>query len=169
MSEPITVKVNPVADTFSGKTIKQIADELGVDKQRVYRYIKKNRINEAHHEHGVMWYDETVESLIKQHFSGNDVHHEPHHDVHHITSNDTVIDTVITMLKQELEVKNQELEIKNEQIRELNARLSESHAALIASQQSAQAAQALHAGTLQAQLGNGSEPRKSLWSRIRKK
>lgn len=30
------------------KTIKQIADELGVSKQRVYRFIKQNCINEAH-------------------------------------------------------------------------------------------------------------------------
>jgi len=28
------------------KTIKQIADNLGIDKQKVYRYIKKHRINE---------------------------------------------------------------------------------------------------------------------------
>ena len=30
------------------KTIRQIADELGVSKQRVYRFIKQNCINEAH-------------------------------------------------------------------------------------------------------------------------
>ena len=30
------------------KTIRQIADELGIDKQKVYRYIRKNHINEAH-------------------------------------------------------------------------------------------------------------------------
>lgn len=32
------------------KTIKQISDELGVDKQKVYRYIKKNHIKEVHQE-----------------------------------------------------------------------------------------------------------------------
>lgn len=30
------------------KTIKQIADELRVSKQQVYRYIKRNHISEAH-------------------------------------------------------------------------------------------------------------------------
>ena len=31
------------------KTIREIANELGVDKQKVYRFIKQNHINEAHH------------------------------------------------------------------------------------------------------------------------
>ena len=48
------------------KTIKQMADALGVDKQRVYRYIKKNCISEAHQKNGVMYYDEVVEKRIKQ-------------------------------------------------------------------------------------------------------
>ena len=30
------------------KTIKQIADELGLNKQKIYRYIKSNHINEVH-------------------------------------------------------------------------------------------------------------------------
>ena len=52
------------------KTIKEIADELGIDKQKVYRYIKKNHINEAYHEvlqkNGVKRYDKAAEYLIKQ-------------------------------------------------------------------------------------------------------
>ena len=50
------------------KTIKQIADEIGLDKQKVYRFIKKNHINEAHQKNGVMYYDEAVKSHIKSHF-----------------------------------------------------------------------------------------------------
>lgn len=42
--------------------------------------------------------------------------------------------------------------MKDKQIEELNARLAESSAALVAAQQTAQAAQALHAGTIQQQL-----------------
>jgi len=143
------------------KTIKQIADEIGVDKQRVYRYIRKNRISEAHHEAGVMWYDEVDENLINAHFLENNRISEVHHEVHQTTSFDTVID----MLKSELE-------IKNEQIRELNARLAESNAALVAAQQSAQAAQVLHAGTMQKQLTDGADqaepstPQKSFFARI---
>jgi predicted transcriptional regulator len=55
------------------KTIREIANELGVDKQKVYRFIKQNHINEAHHEalqrSGVKYYDEAAETLIKQGFS----------------------------------------------------------------------------------------------------
>jgi len=124
------------------KTIKQIADELGLDKQRVYRYIKqnhiKNCISEAHQKSGVMYYDNTVETRIKSHFLNFDYITDVHHEVHQTASNDAVADTVILMLQRELE-------IKNEQIRELNARLAETTSALLAAQQTTQAAQVLHA------------------------
>jgi len=127
------------------KTIKQIADELGVSKQRVYRYVRKQRISDAHHDAGVMYYDDEAEKLIIAHFLNTDRISDAHRDVHHIASDDTIIDAVILMLKAELEV-------KNEQIRELNERLAESNAALVAAQQTAQAAQMLHAGTMQKQI-----------------
>lgn len=56
------------------------------------------------------------------------------------------------MLQNELERKNEQLAVKDRQIEELNARLAESNAALVAAQQTAQAAQALHAGTIQRQM-----------------
>jgi len=138
----------------NGKTIKQIADEIGVSKQRVYRFIKKNRICEAHHDvHRdtvVMYYDEVAETLIAQHFSESNRISDVHHDALQTTSSDTVSDAVIAMLQRELE-------IKNEQIRELNARLAESSAALVAAQQLAQTAQLLHGGTMRKQLSDAYE------------
>lgn len=119
------------------KTIKQIADELKIDKQRVYRYIRKHRISEAHHEHDTKYYDEAAETLIIKHFSENSVSSEAHHD--HITSSQ--FDTVISMLQRELDV-------KNKQIEELTAALEHTTASL-------HAAQALHAGTMQKQLTDG--------------
>lgn len=106
------------------KTIKQIADELGIDKQRVYRYIKKNHINEAHQKNGVMYYDEVVESGIKQAFSQN----EPRQAS---ASNDTVIDVLV----KQSEMLQKELEIKNKQIEELNERLAENQKLLDQAQQ----------------------------------
>lgn len=47
------------------KTLKQIADELGIDKQKVYRYVKKNHIKEAVQDAQVKWYDETAQEHIK--------------------------------------------------------------------------------------------------------
>lgn len=52
-----------------------------------------------------------------------------------------------------------QLAIKDKQIEDLNARLAESNAALVAAQQTAQAAQELHAGTIQQQLTAGEEQR----------
>lgn len=53
------------------------------------------------------------------------------------------------MLQKELDRKNEQLAVKDKQIEELNARLAEVSLALVAAQQTAQAAQALHAGTIQ--------------------
>ena len=64
-----------------------------------------------------------------------------------------------------------EPEVKNEQIRELNARLAESNVALVAAQQSLQAAQLLHGGTMQKQLtgvnlDSDDQPKKGFLKRI---
>lgn len=135
------------------KTIKQIADELGVDKQKVYRYIKKNHINEAHHEalqkNGVKQYDEAAETQIKQGFLRETASSEAHHEVLQNHINDAVFDTVSDAV---IGVLRKELEIKNKQIEDLNARLAEISSALVMAQKTAQAAQALHAGTIQQRL-----------------
>lgn len=108
------------------KTVKQIADELKIDKQKVYRYIKKKHINEVHHEahqkNDVKYYDETAESLIKQGLSGNCASSEAHHEVHQNYINDTLLDTLLM----QSETLKKELEIKNEQIKSLTERLAES-------------------------------------------
>lgn len=116
---------------MQGKTIKQIADELGVDKQKVYRYIKKNHINDAHHDAGVMYFDEAVESSVKSHFFDKTTSSDAHHDVHQTTSNDAVIDV---LLKQS-EMLQKELEMKNKQIDDLNKRLADSQKLLDQQQQ----------------------------------
>lgn len=47
------------------KTINQLAAELGIDRQRVYRFIKKNELIEEYQKMNVKFYDEKVEKLIK--------------------------------------------------------------------------------------------------------
>lgn len=109
------------------KTTKQIADELGIDKQRVYRYIKKNHISEALQKNGVMYYDDVAETNIKQAFDDKSVSNEVHQK--HI--NEAVIDT---LLKQS-EMLQKELEMKNKQIEKLNEMLAESYKILNQEQQ----------------------------------
>lgn len=103
------------------KTIKQIADEIGIDKQKAYRYIKKNHIKETHQKSGVMYYDEATEKLIIQAFSKDAVSSETHQK--HI--NDTVNDMLISMLQKELEIKNKQIEeltsIVKQQAESINA------------------------------------------------
>jgi predicted DNA-binding protein YlxM (UPF0122 family) len=124
------------------KTTKQIADELGIDKQRVYRCIKKHHISESHQKDGVMWYDDTAEMLIKSQFTQNDHISEVHQN--HI--NDTVSDTAVIQLLQE------NFAILQGQLTEKDKQISDLTAALVTAQQMTATAQALHAGTLQQQL-----------------
>lgn len=50
------------------KTLRQIADELHIDKQKVYRYVKRKHIKEAYESDSVMYFDDTAQALIRAHF-----------------------------------------------------------------------------------------------------
>ena len=84
------------------KTLKQIADELNISKQKVYRYVKDNHINEAVQDGQVKRYDEAVQQQIKSHFLKNEPHHEPHQKPHH--------DAVYDALLKQLEIKDKQIE-----------------------------------------------------------
>ena len=120
------------------KTIKQIAEELKIDKQKVYRYIKNNNIEEVHHEalheahqkNKVKYYDEVAQRQIKQafevHQEENEVHQKVHHEAHQSTSKvhqklikSTSNDVLLEALQKEIEVKNRQLEEKDKQISNL--------------------------------------------------
>lgn len=108
------------------KTIKQIADELKIDKQKVYRYIKKNHINEAHQKNGVMYYDDVAEMLIKQAFIQNITSNEVHQEVHQNHINEAVIDVLLKqseMLQKEFEIKNKQIISLQEENRKLRGEL----------------------------------------------
>lgn len=94
------------------KTLKEIADELKIDKQRVYRYVKKNHIKEAYQKQSVMYYDKTAQGLIKSALTEKDHINDAHQN--HI--NDTVNDA---LLKQ-LEVLQNQLTEKDKQIADLH-------------------------------------------------
>ena len=150
------------------KTIRQIADEIGVSKQAVYKRYKGKLHTVcapyAHTEQGILYIEEQGEALIKQDF------------LHTECSIGAALEHpenvgVIAVLQTTIDTLQGQLAIKDKQIEDLNARLAESNAALVAAQQTAQAAQALHAGTIQQQLtsgtdqseGSGDEPKKQGW------
>ncbi|MCL2400106.1 MAG: hypothetical protein FWC91_10260 [Defluviitaleaceae bacterium] len=135
------------------KTIRQIANEIGVSKQAVYKRIRGSLHTVvapyAHTVDGVVCVSEQGEELIKQAFGKNIAYDGAHTECIQNTETDTV-QSLIKMLKEELEM-------KNEQIRGLSERLAESNIALVTAQQSLQAAQMLHGGTMQKHLTDGSD------------
>ena len=150
------------------KTIRQIADEIGVSKQAVYKRYKGKLHTVcapyAHTEQGVLYIEEQGETLIKQDFLQKECSIGAHTYAHTERSNGAVLERpenagVIAVLQTTIDTLQGQLAIKDKQIEDLNARLAESNAALVAAQQTAQAAQALHAGTIQQQLTSGEEQR----------
>lgn len=147
-------------------SIKEIAVDCGVSEQAVRAWCRRNHV--AKDAKASFAIDETTKTLIYQHYGAIERKQVSQHAKPSCETSET---TLIAMLQSELEHKNQQLEVKDEQIRELNARLAEVSSALVAAQQTAQAAQALHAGTIQQQLtsgtdqseGSGDEPKKQGW------
>lgn len=77
------------------KTIKQIADELNISKQKVFRYIKSKKINVSK-SGSVIQLNEMQENIIKSHFLMNNRINETVQN--HI--NDTVYDTLLKQLEE---------------------------------------------------------------------
>lgn len=126
------------------KTIKQIADELGVSKQKVYRFIVRNHITASSEVKRSKLYDESAEMLIKQGFLEDELHQKSHHEVHQNHINDTVSEAVIELLRNELEQKNEQLQEKGRQIREKDRQISEMQAQLSMNQKLIDQEQQLH-------------------------
>ena len=158
------------------KTIRQIADEIGVSKQAVYKRYKGKLHTVcapyAHMEQGVLYLSEQAETLIKQDFLRDGCPNGSHTDTHTERSIGAVPEQsqeagVVAVLQATIDTLQGQLEVKDRQI----AKLTE---ALVAAQQTAAAAQALHAGTMKQQLLSGEsgadqqepEQKKSWFSKV---
>ena len=132
------------------KTIKEIAAECKVSEQAIRGWCRRNHV--AKDAKG------SQKRKLYLHYLGvarNEVAKPAKASCETYETSETVL---ISMLQKELDRKDAQLSAKDEQIRELNVRLSECSAALLAAQETARAAQALHAGTMQQQLA-GEEDR----------
>ena len=136
------------------KTIKQIADEIGVSKQTVYKRYKGKLYTVcapyAHTVQGVLYLSEQAETLIKQDFLKDNRSNGAHTDTHTERSIGAVPEQsqeagVVAVLQATIDTLQGQLEVKDRQIEKLTE-------ALVAAQKTAAAAQALHAGTIQQQL-----------------
>ena len=124
------------------KTIRQIADEIGVSKQAVFKKIKRDGLVDAPSTKNA---EKTAE-----------------------------VDGVISVLQATIDTLQGQLEVKDRQIEQQAQTITRLTDALAAAQQTAAAAQALHAGTIQQQLITGEagtdqqepEQKKSWFSKI---
>ena len=159
------------------KTIRQIADEIGVSKTAVNKQIANLGLRSGLRKNGNQFaIDEHQEALIKEAFSEktqteieNKTQTKTQTENHEVSDLVCVLQATIDTLQGQLEVKDRQIEQQAQTI----TRLTD---ALAAAQQTAVAAQALHAGTIQQQLvaGEGEElqqeretvPRRSWWKRL---
>ena len=159
------------------KTIRQIADEIGVSKTAVSKQIENLGLRSSLRKNGNQFaIDEHQEALIKEAFSEksqteieNQTQTKTQTENHEVGDLVCVLQATIDTLQGQLEVKDRQIEQQAQTI----TRLTD---ALAAAQQTAVAAQALHAGTIQQQLvaGEGEElqqeretvPRRSWWKRL---
>lgn len=130
--------------------ITEIAAECGVSEQAVRAWCRRNHV--AKDAKGSFAISESQKTAIYQHYLGVERKEVSQPAKASCETSET---TLIAMLQGELDRKSEQLAVKDKQIEELNARLAEVSSALVAAQQTAQAAQALHAGTIQQQLTSG--------------
>lgn len=140
------------------KTIRQIADEIGVSKTAVNKQIANLGLRSGLRKNGNQFaIDEHQETLIKQAFSEkSQTEIENQSQTKTQTENHEVGD-LVCVLQATIDTLQGQLSVKDKQIEELNARLAEVSSALVVAQQTAQAAQALHAGTIRQQLTDGED------------
>ena len=159
------------------KTIRQIADEIGVSKTAVNKQIANLGLRSGLRKNGNQFaIDGHQEALIKQAFSEkSQTEIENQSQTKTQTENHEVGD-LVCVLQATIDTLQGQLEVKDRQIEQQAQTITRLTDALAAAQQTAVAAQALHAGTIQQQLvaGEGEElqqeretvPRRSWWKRL---
>lgn len=137
------------------KTIREIADEIGVSKQAVFKKIKREPLSTSLRGltstvDGRLTVSVDGEKLIKQAFS-QDAPSTNHQPVDGVVDGqvDGPVDGMIAVLQATIDTLQGQLEVKDRQIEQQAQTITRLSDALVAAQQTVAAAQALHAGTLQ--------------------
>jgi transcriptional antiterminator len=159
------------------KTIKQMAEELGVSKMRVYRLIKEQGYTEAEVRGAARYYSEQTEQAIKSHFLQKTLEDNTlHGDARRAAANEGEHHTqLLQILFNELEQKNKQIDALNEalanarQMTDMSQQIAETALqTAAAAQKTAEQAQALHAATIQTQMIESAE-KKPFFKRLFKK
>ena len=146
------------------KTVKQIADEIGVSKQAIHQKIKQEPLSSSLQQFmttkgNTLYIDVDGENIIKQAFERDPTSIDANRssvDANQMSSVDvnqsSITETLVDMLRLDIEFKNRQLEIKDVQIAELQHTVNTQQETIKDLVTNLNAAQALHAGTIQQQL-----------------
>ena len=159
------------------KTIRQIADEIGVSKTAVNKQIANLGLRSGLRKNGNQFaIDEHQEALIKQAFLEKSQTENANQSQTKTQTENQEVGDLVCVLQATIDTLQGQLEVKDRQIEQQAQTITRLTDALAAAQQTAVAAQALHAGTIQQQLvaGEGEElqqeretvPRRSWWKRL---
>lgn len=138
------------------KTIRQIADEIGVSKTAVNKQIANLGLRSGLRKNGNQFaIDEHQEALIKQAFSEkSQTENENQSQTKTQTENQEVCD-LVCVLQATIDTLQGQLEVKDRQIEQQAQTITRLTDALATAQQTVAAAQTLHAGTIKQQLLTG--------------
>lgn len=143
------------------KTIKQIADEIGVSKTAVRKKIENLGLSDKLRTSGNQFLvDSKQETLIKSTFLKSQPKTENCKPVTVETESFRLVSDMVDTLKMQLEAKDIQLAEKDKQIADQQESIRELTGALADTANSLKAAQALHAGTMQHQLENPESKKK---------
>ena len=135
------------------KTIRQIADEIGVSKTAVSKQIANLGLRSGLRKNGNQFaIDEHQEALIKQAFSEKSQTENANQSQTKTQTENHEVGALVCVLQATIDTLQGQLEVKDRQIEQQAQTITRLTDALAAAQQTAAAAQALHAGTIQQQL-----------------
>ena len=138
------------------KTIRQIADEIGVSKTAVSKQIANLGLRSGLRKNGNQFaIDERQEALIKQAFLEKSQTEIANHSQTETQTENPEVGDLVCVLQATIDTLQGQLEVKDRQIEQQAQTITRLTDALAAAQQTAAAAQALHAGTIQQQLLTG--------------
>lgn len=142
------------------KTIRQIADEIGVSKTAVSKQIENLGLRSSLRKNGNQFaIDEHQEALIKQAFfekTQTEIENQSQTKTQTKTQTENrEVGDLVCVLQATIDTLQGQLEVKDRQIEQQAQTITRLTDALAAAQQTAAAAQALHAGTIQQQLLTG--------------
>lgn len=142
------------------KSMKQIADELNIDKQKVYRFINSNNISEVAQEGQTKLYDETAQIRISEHFKQSETVSKSSSQAFHTVLIDTLKKQIESLENDKIVLQNQ-LEVKDKQIDALNETIK-AQAQSINAREHNELAETLETKM----IDNGSTKKQSFWSRV---